>query len=444
MNEETLEPLGLVDENPSIGRRIEAMSRMQTYSVVALYGFCSICLISFLLFGPKYYVSTKIPFECKNSSSSNIRRYVFDFTNLHYFNDFLTIDFAIDKTDDLVSKPLNLSLSHFSVTTLGTHQKKYQTKPSTYSINFQNNSASSYQIPILSFGAVKFEKINIVVTMKIPFPVNFHGNIIASFADPAHSVVQIFLRFVFCILGTFVFIRLLLSDFELKNSYIAMRLIFYMDIAMIIGSNPLYILTYFTESPFIKFFDVAVGLFMMIFVAFTAFVVLLMKEQKHHDVSSVWLLCRFFPFFVAYLVFTFSSGYAVMSVDENPLSKINKITKALDTTKMVLVGIYILSFLYAAFTYKSDIPNEKQALVVMGFVMICTTISSELMNALEPFLGSDFAIQIFSFLSVSTYTLFFNFINWPVDSADILRDEIGDTNEKGEALVLNINSAPEI
>lgn len=430
-----LEPLGMTAEmdHQQIGRRIEAMSRRQIFSTVIIYGVCSIIILLALIFGPPYYVTQSMYFQPDLSTTSTTRRYKFDFYGLHFFNDFLTCELKLNKTGaqlpEEYSNSFNISLYFTSTMTLGSRTVSEINQPiQQITVKIPDGEEMSQPIRVYSTGIVKFDKLKGYVTMKFPQNTIMGGEFIWNFADPAHSLVQLFLRIIFFVIAIIIFIRLLLSDFNIHHSFIGMRLMFILDILLIIGSDPFYILTYFSDSYAIKLYDCAVSIFLLISVAFTAFSVLMMTGLKHHDISFKWILVRFIPFFIAFLIFASSSGYAVMCVDKDPISKFNKVTKILDISRMVLIGAYAICLIYGGVVFQSDVPNEKPAFIVMSGLFFCVTLTSELMNTLEPFLGSDFAIQIFSLFSSAVYILFYNFLNWPIDSSTINRNEVDGTD----------------
>ena len=151
-----------------------------------------------------------------------------------------------------------------------------------------------------------------------------------------------------------------------------------------------------------------------------------MTGLKHRDVTFKWIVVRFIPFLIAFFVFASSSGYAVICVDKDPISRINVVTKVLDLLRVMFYMVYAIAIGRGAFVFQSDVPGEKLAMVLMTSIFFVLILISELFNAFEPFLGSDFAIQIFSLFSCAVYILFFNFLNWPVDSSVAMRKEVND------------------
>ena len=367
------------------------------------------------------------------STESATRRYKFEFTGLHFFNDFLACEMILNKTGfDVNQNEFNISVYFSSTMTFGSRTVDEYTQPvRSVAVKIDENSALSQRIRVFSTGIVKFDQLKGFITIKFPQNMVMGGEFIWSFADPAHSMVQLFLRFVFCILGIVIFIRLLLSDFDFNHSHIAMRLMFILDILLIIGSDPLYILTYFSDTYAIKLYDSLVGLLLLVFVAFTAFVVFLMSGLKHRDVSFKWIFVRFIPFLIAFIFFVASSGYAIMQVDDDPLSQIDSISTGLDTTRMIIIGIYFICLIYGLCVFQREVPNDK-IFVIMSMVFFILIFSSELMNTIQPFLGSDFAIQIFTLAACTNHIIFFNFFNWPIDSSIILHNEMSDEIDKDQ------------
>ena len=415
-------PLGTVEEGElsNTGRRIEWMSKNQAFYTIILYAICCVTIILCIIFGPPYFVSQKIEFQEKLDKIGT-HRFSFDFTGLQYFNDFLTLDVFFNRSQfEGVSNEYNLSFfCHASLNSGNVLVDKGDPTSRTALVQFASNDADiSEKVRLFAKGVINFDALHSLVMFKSPEAISLPRFFQWTFADPAHSIVEIFLRIVIFVITFIVFIRLFLSDFSFKKSPISMKMMFILDILLIFGADPLFLLSFFTDSPFFSLFDNFFSAFLLTNTFFVALVVLLMRDIVHKDVSKIWLLIHYIPFLAVFLLLYITSSVSIMEVNEDPLQKITPFIKGLTITKMVIVGIYVVALAYGIFTYKTDVPNEKPAYSIMAIILLLTVLVAELYSLTDPYLNTDKSLQTFSFLAVATYILFFNFINWPTDASN--------------------------
>ena len=415
-------PLGTVDEGElsNTGRRIEWMSKNQALYTIILYAICNVTIILCIIFGPPYFVSQRVEFAEKIDKIGTYR-FSFDFTGLQYFIDFLTLDVYFNRSQyEGVCNEYNLSFfCHASLNSGNVLIDKGDPISRTALVQYASDSADiSERVRLFAKGAINFDTLHSLVMFKSPEGISLPGYFEWTFADPAHSIVEIFLRVVIFIISFIVFIRLFLSDFSFSKSPITMKMMFLLDILLIFGADPFYLLSFFTDSPFFSLFDNFFSSFLLTNTFFVSLIVLLMKDIVHRDVSKIWLLIHYIPFLVMFLLLYITSAVSIMEVNDDPLMKVTPVIKGLTITKMVVVGIYTAVLVYGIFTYKTDVPNEKPSYSIMSIILLLTVLVAELYTLTDPYLNTDKSMQTFSFLAVATYILFFNFINWPTDSSN--------------------------
>lgn len=429
-------------EHEKLSRRIEFFNKKQTLCTIFLYALCNIAIILCLVFGPPYYVSQKIDFSGKQDASAT-SRFSFDFTGLHFFNSFLTLDLKLNRTILEPVAPFNVTVFFHATTFMGTKiLNKPQAQTISAPVEFQNGSLMSDGIRLFTQNVIKFNTIHANVGIKQPDGIFLPGIFEWNFADPSHSIIQIFLRLTIFIIALISFIRLLLSDFNLKTSHISMRFMFYLDILLIISSNPLYLLAFFTASPFFRLFDSLVNLFLAINTAYVALSMLMMRFSTYRDAPKLLLRLTYIAFLVGFALFATKATYDVMTVSADPLAgwdgfltAVGRVSRGLAIAELAVGGVYLLALLVAAVLYKTDIPNEKPALALMGLTLVISVMSAVAYGALEPLAGVvGTAAETATLLAVAAYVLFFNFINWPVeemiiqpedDGAEIIGDLVG-------------------
>jgi hypothetical protein len=414
-----LEPLGLINDNEesSTGRRIEWMSKKQSISTIVLFAVCCVTIIVCIILGPSYFVIQTTQFDAKLDKGAAYR-FSFDYAGLQIFNDFLTLDLYFNRTlYEGVPNEYNITFYYYSIMNSGTKmvQRISPTKTEML-VHFDESANISDKHRVFAKGVINFDAMHNLVMFKNVEGISIPGGFEWSYANPSISIVQVYLRFIFFVISLAVLIRLLLSDISFSTSHIAIKLMLNLDIFLLIASNPLNILSFFTESPFFPLFNSVVSSFLMANTFYVALVVLLMRGLAYKDASKVWLYSIYFVFFAAFCLITSQSIVTVMEVYYNPLSKKTNTIKGLGYAKMAIVGIYLLALFYAIFTYKTDIANEKPAYSIMSLILFMTVLTSELYSIEDPYAGTDSAMDTFSLLAVGTYVLFFNFINWPTES----------------------------
>jgi hypothetical protein len=199
---------------------------------------------------------------------------------------------------------------------------------------------------------------------------------------------------------------------------------FYLDFLLIVGSNPLYILTFFTPSHSFRLFDSLIGLFLQVAVLFTAFALLIMTGLTHRDVTFSWIAIRFIPFGVIYIIFAAGLLSYHALVDADPLGQTAAVSSIFAVARGGALTVYFFVYLIAAATvFQPEVAHEGRAVIPLGLVLFVTICIIDFASARGKYAELRFANQIYSLLAVGTYILFFNFVNWPVNRAGALRRE---------------------
>ncbi|KAH0789166.1 hypothetical protein GPJ56_006919 [Histomonas meleagridis] len=297
-------------------------------------------------------------------------------------------------------------------------EEKFEMPTKELTVYF-NNSRTSDKIRIFEEGLVHFDRMSAFLTIRVPDHIrNIPTEFILSYADPAFSLFQVFIRFVLFVISFIIFISLLLSDFSVKESHISMKLMFYLDLIAIVASNPLYILEYFVESNFLKIVDTTLVQFLVVAVLFTAISIMEMRDNAYEDLKLSWVLKRFIPFGLGFLVFTASSVYSILfSGIEGNMD--DSMVKSFSITKVVLLLVYIVAFVFVSIRFKSEFAEEKVLVTVLGCLMFTVITVSEIRTIFSESYGNHHILLLYSLIGAEVYTFFFNYINWPVDMSKL-------------------------
>ena len=407
----SLEPLGISSEDAegSSGRRIETMTPLQVRT--ALIGFISCIILVQIaqIFGPPFRISKNVRFDAK-SPDIIYRKFNFNFSQMNYWNDFLVCDLLLANTS---RGPTILDI-HFSLTS----RKGSSQHSSEYDLRQELvlSENTSQKIRIFENNVVDFDSLNLTVLID-KGSATFDGVFMWSYADPAHSIVQMSLRIVSFFVAALMLIGLLFSGFNVSRSHVTVRLMLFLDVILMFASDPFYVITYFDEVSYVKIVDTLLRLLLVICANFTALTVLNMRGLIHRDVGVWWLFVRFLPFLGMYALCAAPAILEIVFLGKDPLSESNTITKALAATKLVMIVVYAGVLIFSVFRYRADLPQEYDAAVAGALLMFATTALAEFAKAFETLLVSGFAVDKFTFWACVIYVILFNFFNWPVHAS---------------------------
>ncbi|KAH0785125.1 hypothetical protein GPJ56_011071 [Histomonas meleagridis] len=395
-----------------------------------------------MFLGPSYTDSLEIPFRLDNEDMfSHSQRFSIDISELHFFHDFFAIDMLFNSGCNEIMQ-FKISAYFYSFMLLGTRLEEKQEMPTReFTIVFSNTSTSN-KIRLFKEDLIHFDHMSAFVTIRTPdhipyIPVKF----ILTYADPAFSLFQVFIRLVVFVISLVIYISLLLSDFSLKKSHISQKLMFYLDLIAIFASDPLYILEYFVESDFLKIIDSILSQLLIVATLFTAISMLKMRDVAYEDVTFSWLLNQFIPFGLAFLILSSSSIYSISLSSRYYVSKEN-IQTIFSILKAVLMTVYLIAFVIESIRFKSETAEEKLLLTSFGGLTFAVMVISEVKTMLSEYFGNHYILQFYSIIATGIYVFFFNYINWPVDLSKLTLEK--EDEQKGEDEVVNEGLAEQL
>jgi hypothetical protein len=203
-----------------------------------------------------------------------------------------------------------------------------------------------------------------------------------------------------------------------------------LDIVTIIVSNPLYILSYFSESHFLRLLDAMGTLGLGYFTLFTAFAMLLIAGVLNEEVGIGRFLMIGCPFFLFVIVAAGGLIYHHVIVEHDILG--GKTVVSLFFTVMKVLGLSLFCFAYLTATkfVRDDMTQEGRTHIILGALFFVSYCGVELQSALSGFVQAKFLYQIYSFLASGIFVMFFNWLNWPMPGTRREDNE----QDKGESL----------
>ncbi|OHT05756.1 hypothetical protein TRFO_26426 [Tritrichomonas foetus] len=414
--EENLVSLGLAPEGDSfLNRVIDSISYNKGVIILASFSISQLILLIIMYAFTSSITTEVMPFNAivPPLPISRTRRFGFNFTGLHFFHDFLTLDLSF-KNDGSIKSAFNVSSYFMATMYIGNRLEsriEYPTKHST--VEFEQGEDWSNQVRIFASNFVHYTDIHSQVYFKTePSTINLEGQFTWSFSDPSFSIVLVFLRFLFFVIGIIILLKLLISNFDIKNSHPGIKFALCIDLFIILCSDPLYILTYFSESNSFKIIDSILSLIIIFVVFFACLFSLMIDDLTHTEVSNAWLSLRIIPFLIGFLVFCFTSIFTVSVTLKDPHAMRSSLMKMLNGLEMLVICIYIVFVILRGSKFASEAPNEKFVSFSMAILMLVFAQFIEVIATFNKVANKT----IYMNFAATIFALFFIYLNWPVDS----------------------------
>lgn len=430
-NKNTLQDIPIEQTSNETIRKYDAMSKKQKYHFLLLFSIVNILFFISHKYGPPSYHIETIPFE-KSIAVSNTRKFLLNIGEFNFLNDFITFDMVFMKNyNEEENSFVDVSLTIKSIKGKRS-EVLYFENSKQYQIKFTKESNISNKIRLYSRGIIDFVHLDSDLVMKFSREndneesLQYSGAFLLSYTDASHTIIEALIRLIFFIFSIIWVICLNSVDYSKTSTPLQLKLVYYILILVIIASNPFYVLSYFTESPYIPFMDS----FFAILLIFSAFsMTLIILDSSHEDPSKIttkWLLRESSPFIVMSLFFLFNE-YSIHFSDDNDavLLELFKFARVLGISFCYIVIVV------STFLFKTKTLLEKGIIISMIIITLVTAMMLECIESIEPLISSNHAIQIFTFASVSTYVFFLAFFYLPVDPMDA-SDDIVDNNNDNE------------
>lgn len=437
-NLNSLVSLGLAQEAESfLNRAIDSITKKKSTQTILTF---TISQLSFLCLMFLFTSSvTKEVFRFNSVSNPELgtnRRFVFNFSGLHFFHEFLALDLAFFN-DGKTNFPFNVTSYSLSNMYFGNRlDSRIEIPTKSTELSFSDGQSVSSHIRIFSSKLIHYSDLESTVFFKTSPPsVNLDGEFIWSYSDPAYSIVLVFLRFQFFVVSLIVFIRFLLSRFDIKYSHASIKFAFYLILLVIICSDPLYILTYFAESYTFKIVDTFLSLSMLFFALFCAYFSLMTNELKHTDVHKSWIMIHVLPYLIGFGIFTISSLYANFVTINDPFAFNIKVIYSFAGAEIFCLTFYLILIIIRGVSFISEAPNEKYIAFPMSIIMMVIIFLVEFIALINKIPNKN----IYLLIPSNIYALFFIYLNWPVDSTnkntgDIITENPEDSQIPEESL----------
>ncbi|OHS98084.1 hypothetical protein TRFO_35547 [Tritrichomonas foetus] len=404
-------------------RRIDGMSSHRKYYMLLFFFLANLVFIFSNIFGPPFFHSETIPFD-KNSAISNTRKFVIKIGDFNFLNDFIAIDLILMR--QFASEEISVIIE--SAMTILSHKGKryetlYQSPSIRYNTTFPHLSTVSNKIRLYTRSIVDFVFLESNIVLKFPTSETLSGVFVITYNDTTHSIIEVLIRLIFFFAGIGSFFYLFSIDKKSVSNPMQLQIIQFLIMLLIISSNPLYVLAYFTESLVFSLFDVSVSIIFILAVAASFSIILDMSHTRKERITPFWIFIEILPFLVTaflYLSNEYITHYLMYkNEDSSGNSMILSILRYLRSIAAAVCFIIIMISMALSYSINKQETKIYIFMVLLTFI-ICFIF--ETYGSISHIVPSAHEIQIFTFASVATFLFFFAYMNWPI-SHDIASDD---------------------
>jgi hypothetical protein len=358
----------------------------------------------------------------------NARKLAIAIGNFSFLNDFVTIDVlfirAAGSTDNMI--PVTSSVvvkSHIGLRV----ETRIEKSGLRFLADFKDGYSIGSRVRLCELGVADFSSLDVEIMFKFREKRSMAGVISVTYLDTSHAILSLLVRMLIFFTGLVVLTRLWSIDFSGSNCGFQLKALFWAVLFVVISANPLYVFSYFTDSPLLPLIDAFIALGLVIITCSVTLVCLEIDEGENHKLNCAWVLNKSSSFLIA------GSVYFAASI----LSQFGSqgiIFTVFDIGRSLAAAICFLRMAIGLMSYEARIPEEKLVMGVMIGVTLIVSIICEVCAFVEPLLMSDHEIQLFTQASVSIYVFFLTRFYWPIDPGKYVEAEMSsDGFEEDEA-----------
>jgi hypothetical protein len=271
---------------------------------------------------------------------------------------------------------------------------------------------------------VDFVSLDFELIIKFAEGESSSGLLFLSYIDTSHAVMELLVRLIFFFISATVLVYLGPMRKDRTASPFQLKILTVLIVLIVIASNPLIVLSYFTDSVILPLADAASGLALVIGAAAG---VLLISEASHTRAAARaapdWIWVTSAPFLAAgglYFLNSFLSQLYGFSAATTGFMGV------LGYVRSGTAAICFLRLVVSLVAFKSEVGLERTVMATIAAVTFLVGMISELFLVAEPLIASSHEVQIFTFASAATLVLFLTKLYWPVDAAQLVDPDIGD------------------
>jgi hypothetical protein len=418
MQRTALSRVPLASPTASLTRAIDVLPRHRVYFFLGIYLIAHVGYLLALLVGPPVYHRDFVNFDAMNPTlpahKVNIRA-----GNFNFLNDFVTLDLLLLRDSDQSPAQHELGTSLVVKGHKGSRiETLYAQNPAQVWLTFDRDSGVSKKIRLFSRAVVDFIGLDMEVILKFPERLALSGVFIVSYIDSSHTILELLVRLIFFFVAVTVLVYMI--PMKKSTSPFQLRILTFLVGLIVIASNPLIILSYFTDSIFLPLVDAAAGLALVLGVSAGLLLICEASHGKDVPIATAW------PFAIAGAMYFLNS---FLSQVFGATAANSAFMQLLSYARSIVAAGCFLRVVVSLVAFQSEIKFEKTVMVALASVSFAVGLVCELFLVAEPLIASSHEVQIFTFASVSTFVLFLVKLYWPVDASQFVDPDAGDDQE---------------
>jgi hypothetical protein len=404
-----MEEVNLVTTRRSFQRTIDLLSPAKIYLTLTVFLGVNLVLVLGVLYGPPPTHNELVLFN-RDTAVLPSQKFTLKLGKFSFLNDFIAVDLFFVRDESAVESPISAS-----VIAKGHRGRRVET---VYAMPlkgifwaFQGESAVSTKSRLLSRAIVDFTSLDVEIIIKFHVGSPLGGGFIITYGDPPRAILELLMRVLifFISLSTLVYICSIRA--EKTSSPFQIRVLVLLLTLVVFSSNPLIILSYFTESDLLPRFDRCMSLVLILSAGAGTLLIFDSLHEKPELLDANWIQWRLAPFVVAGL---FSMVCDLFLTLETP--------RLLNNMRSMLAAICAIRVMVSLIEMQSEVKLEKIAMAIMVGVTLAVGILCELFCVAEPMIGTGHEIQVYTVASVSLFLLVLARLYWPLDHTKYMQD----------------------
>jgi hypothetical protein len=401
------------------------MSKRRIYFVLGLFILANATCLAAALIGPP--VNREETFDFGSETSVlNGRKLAITIGNFSFLNDFVTIDVLFIRPVASLDNMIPVASSVIVKSHVGPRVETRVERAGLHlTANFKEGNSIGNRMRLCELGVVDFSSLDVDVMFKFREKRSLAGVISVTYLDSTHAILSFLVRLIFFFSGLVVIGRMWNLKLSACSCRFQLNILFWVMGFVILSSNPLYIFSYFTESPVLPLIDAFLALALVIITCAATLIFLEIREDDPETIDLWWAFNKASSFLIA------GSVYFIATV-LSQLGMRGKIFQILDVGRSFAAAVGFLRMTIGFIGFESPVPGEKMAMGVMIAVTLIVAIICEISAFIEPLLMADHEIQLFTHASVSIFVFFLTRFYWPVDPNKYIEDDVSSSATEEE------------
>ncbi|EAY01506.1 hypothetical protein TVAG_107650 [Trichomonas vaginalis G3] len=424
-------------------RRTEGFSRTSAIKTIAYFILSIELLLLIQTLGLPYLVSSINDVKLAALDSAK-RMYIVEASGFSRLNRFIKTQVTFYRSN-LNSFNSSISIVQESSAFLGS--KKTESQPISKQhiiVPFAKNQTEAAPIHIFSLPFVNFDKFKAVLHIDYEDgnPLNCRFSLIS--VDTAFTIVTITLRSILFLISVLLFFKFRKLRFTIQATSLGNWLIILIISCAMLSTNPFYFADFFVSKSFIKIIDSFFTQSFLALIYYVSFTHILFNDKIGETPSRFYVAITSFPFHILCLLFFATYTYVVIMIhDESMMASYSIFKWAFVLRKILFAILFVCQIvLHIVMYFKNSAMFSDPDFMVHSFLSIVFVAQMLYVQSKLSDEVSCFGMNSFITAYAVIYSLFFMFVNWPIEKDNVMETEdvmdnddvaIGDLMDDAEA-----------